>query len=100
MLDFKNIYAQLGVFIKVLSGHVHAYWRLKNSLKFQQQLGRNVVRLRTRAGLTQEALAERADIHWRYLQKIEKGVNASFHVLLKLKRALDCDWKELFREIE
>ena len=61
----------------------------------------NLKRLRANAGLSQEALAERADISSRYLQFIEAGkFGASFAVLLRLRRALDCGWDEILAGLE
>lgn len=51
----------------------------------------NAIRERRRAlGLTQEELAEKADLHWTYISGIERGVrNVSivnlFHIALALK---------------
>ncbi len=56
----------------------------------------NLMRLRFVCELTQEQLAEKADIHWRYLQKLERGtVNPSLKVLCGLKKALGCSWDDL-----
>jgi len=58
--------------------------------------GRNVNRLRLLANLTQEALAEKADISRRYLQEIEKGDKLpTIRILSSLRRALKCDWEDL-----
>jgi transcriptional regulator with XRE-family HTH domain len=62
--------------------------------------GRNLSRLRSAAGLTQELLAERADIHARYLQKLESGTaHPSLVVLSRVKAALKCEWNELLKGI-
>jgi transcriptional regulator with XRE-family HTH domain len=66
-----------------------------------QLLGRNVGRLRNQAGLTQEKLAEKADISRGFLQEIEKGAkNPTMNVVTRLKRALRCTWDELLRGID
>ncbi|PAW77993.1 MAG: hypothetical protein B9S32_08835 [Verrucomicrobia bacterium Tous-C9LFEB] len=58
--------------------------------------GRNLCRLRNEAGLTQEALAEKADISRRFLQEIEAGTkNPTVNVIVPLKRSLKCNWNEL-----
>ena len=60
--------------------------------------GRNFNRLRTTSALTQEALAEKADLSRRYLQEIESGAkSASVPILAKLRGALDCSWDDLLR---
>jgi len=64
------------------------------------RLGQNVCRLRTQKALTQEQLAEKADLSRRYLQRIESGErNPTVDVLAKLRRALACSWNDLFEDI-
>jgi transcriptional regulator with XRE-family HTH domain len=56
----------------------------------------NLSRLRSRAQLTQEQLAEKSSLHWRYLQKLERPQsNPSLKVLYRLKKALACSWNDL-----
>ena len=58
--------------------------------------GANVRRLRLRAKLTQEALAERVGINPRTIQKIEAGkLNILVTTLARLQAALDCRWEEM-----
>ena len=65
-----------------------------------QQFGRNVCRLRTGLQMTQEALAEKADISRRYLQQIEAGqMNPTVNVVSRLRKAFRCDWDDLLRGI-
>jgi len=64
-------------------------------------LGRTVARLRTQAGLSQERLAEVAEVHVRFLQKVEAGqFGASLLVLGKIKKAVKASWDELLRGVE
>ena len=64
-------------------------------------LSRNVRRLRETAGLTQEKLAEKADIATRTVQFIEAAqFGASLAVLIRLRRALDCRWDVLLAGID
>jgi transcriptional regulator with XRE-family HTH domain len=57
-----------------------------------------VNRLRTTSGLTQEALAEKADMSRRYLQEIESGAKSpTVPMLARLRRALNCPWEELLK---
>jgi transcriptional regulator with XRE-family HTH domain len=59
-------------------------------------LGANVRRERISRGLTQEQLAELADLHLRTLQKIEAGeINLLVTTVLRIKRALKCPWVKL-----
>ena len=53
---------------------------------------------RQRLGLTQEALAEKADISHRYLQSLEAGQKQpSINVVAQLRTALKCPWDELLK---
>lgn len=64
-------------------------------------LRRNVRRLRAAAGLTQEALAEKAGIAPRYLQMIEAGdFGCSLAVLIRLRRALNVSWDVLLKNLK
>jgi transcriptional regulator with XRE-family HTH domain len=59
-------------------------------------LASNLMRLRSRAAMTQEQVAEASDLHWRYLQTLESGKsNPSLKVLCRLKKGLACSWDEL-----
>ena len=59
-------------------------------------IGRNIHRLRMRAGMTQEHLAERADVDLRSLQRIEAGVwNMTIDYLDRFRRALGCTWRQM-----
>ena len=58
--------------------------------------GANVRRERVAAGLTQERLAERADLNVRTLQSIECGeMNVLVTTAMRIQRAMDCDWEKL-----
>lgn len=64
-------------------------------------LRRNLRRLRTAAGLTQEALAEKAGIAPRYLQMLEAGdFGCSLAVLIRLRRALNVSWDVLLKNLK
>ena len=52
--------------------------------------GRNVARIREQKGLTQDSLAEKADLDRTYLSGIERGVrNPGIKTVLRLARALE-----------
>ncbi len=54
-----------------------------------ESVGANVRRERVRLGLTQEGLAERADVDLRFLQRVEQGrTNLSVRTLCALAGAL------------
>lgn len=63
----------------------------------RQQLGRAIKSLRQAKKMTQEDLAEYADINVSYLAKIENGyVNTSIRYLIKISRGLKTKVRELF----
>ena len=58
--------------------------------------GANVRRERVRKGLTQDALAERAEIATRNLQKIEAGeINILVTTAFRIQLALRCPYRRL-----
>ena len=58
--------------------------------------GANVRRERVRKGMTQEQLAERAEIATRNLQKIEAGeINILLTTAMRIQLALRCSWRRL-----
>jgi len=67
------------------------------SVSFQlKRFGANVRRERTGIGMTQEKLAELADLNIRTIQKIEAGdINICATTLFRLHRALSCEWGKL-----
>lgn len=74
---------------------------MKTAAKPLGRFGKNLSRLRSKRSLTQEQLAEKVDLHVRYLQKLEAGVgHPSLIVLSRLKRALECRWDELLDKVE
>ncbi|RYD85422.1 MAG: XRE family transcriptional regulator [Verrucomicrobiaceae bacterium] len=71
---------------------------MKNAAATLSAFGRNLSRLRTGRGVTQEQLAESADIHPRYLQKLEGGkAHPSLVVLTRLRSSLRCEWNDLLQ---
>jgi transcriptional regulator with XRE-family HTH domain len=63
-------------------------------------LGDTIRTYRKQAGLTQEKLAERADLHHNFIGEIERGrMECSITSLLKIARALDVRVRDLVREI-
>jgi transcriptional regulator with XRE-family HTH domain len=67
--------------------------KLKN-----RRFGQNVYRLRNAADLTQEQLAEKADISRRYVQMIESSqYTPTVEVAAKLRSALNVSWDELMK---
>lgn len=67
----------------------------------QRIVAHNLRRLREEAGLTQEGLAEHANIHRTYVGFVERGERkVSVNVLFKLADGLDVDVRELLRPLE
>lgn len=59
-------------------------------------LGARLLVLRKAAGLTQEALAHAAGLHWTYVGQIERGErNPTYKNLLKLAKGLDVELARL-----
>lgn len=55
----------------------------------QIKFGQNIRKARTKAGLTQEQLAERADLHTNYYARVERGEeNPSYETIEKIVKAL------------
>ncbi|MGI8667496.1 MAG: helix-turn-helix domain-containing protein [Jatrophihabitans sp.] len=56
------------------------------------EFGRRVRVRRNELGLTQEALADLAHLHWTFVGQVERGRrNLTLHNILKLAAALDID---------
>lgn len=63
--------------------------------------GRNVARLRTERGLSQDKLAEEAEIDRTYVSGIERGVrNPGIKAVLKLAKALGVGVDELCKGVK
>ena len=61
-----------------------------------QTFGDNLRRERMARGLTQERLAELADLNPRTVQKIEAGdITILVTTLFRLRAVLGCEWKRL-----
>ncbi|HEY1748818.1 MAG TPA: helix-turn-helix transcriptional regulator [Xanthobacteraceae bacterium] len=59
-------------------------------------MAENVRRLRTAAGLSQEALADRANLHRTYISSVERAQrNVSIENIFALAKALGVDAREL-----
>jgi len=68
----------------------------KNPDKWLKAVGENVRRERKAAGLTQEKLAEVADLAPRVIQKIEAGqIVILISTLRRIRKALGCPYDKL-----
>ena len=63
-------------------------------------LGDTIRQYRRQAGLSQETLAERADLHPVYVGKIERGEQwVSLHALLRVAKALKVRIRDLVENL-
>lgn len=68
-------------------------------MKLRRTVARNLKRLRREKGMSQEELADRADINRNYVGMIERSENAAtVDMLEKLADALDAKPIEFFHE--
>lgn len=73
--------------------------RSARAARFFSYIGANVRRGRERAGLTQEKLAEEAELDLRFVQRVERGkTNPSASVLVALADALGVTPGSLFKK--
>ena len=63
-------------------------------------LGAAIRKRRDRLGMTQERLAEKADLHPNYTGRVERGEeHVSLHALRRIARALGVRVRDLVRDI-
>lgn len=63
-------------------------------------IGATVRHFRKDAGMSQEQLAEKADLHPVYIGKVERGEQwISLHALLRVADALGIEAKQLLRDV-
>jgi transcriptional regulator with XRE-family HTH domain len=64
------------------------------------KIGAEIRKRRLRLGLSQEKLAERADLHWTYIGGIERGErNVGLLNIVKIAHALDATPSQLLSTI-
>ncbi|MBD2389067.1 helix-turn-helix transcriptional regulator [Aphanizomenon flos-aquae NRERC-008] len=67
----------------------------------RKKLGSNIKQLRTKLELSQEQLAEKADLHRTYVGAVERGErNISLDNILAIARALEISASELLEGVE
>lgn len=67
----------------------------------RKQLGNNIKQLRTSLGLSQEQLAEKADLHRTYVGAVERGErNISLDNIIAISRALGVSASTLLKDVE
>lgn len=68
-------------------------------MRWEDQVGANIRRLRKAMGLSQEALAHKAGMSMRFLAGLERGEeNPTMTYLVKLANALDVSPADLFEQ--
>lgn len=73
---------------------------MRSAYKHRAIVGEAVRRARKKAALSQEALAERADLHPNYVGEIERGeTNISLDVIVRLAAALETRVASLLRDL-
>lgn len=77
----------LSLIVGGLIRDIHRFcWSMDDICK---RLGKNVARLRGKAGLSQEAFADHAGIHRTYISDIERGArNPTIKVIERIAKAL------------
>ena len=69
----------------------------KNQLSLKQRFGKAIRRRRRELDLSQEELAEMAELHRTYISNIERGeLNPSLETMEKLVNALNISFADLF----
>ena len=69
-------------------------------LHYRRIVGETIRTYRKRAGLTQEKLAERADLHHNFIGEVERGnMEISLGSLLKIAKALGVRVRDLLRDL-
>ncbi len=62
------------------------------------KLGRNICAERNRAGLSQEELAEKANMNEKHLGQIERGqINPKITTIISIMEALDLPFEALYK---
>jgi transcriptional regulator with XRE-family HTH domain len=74
---------------------------MSNRHRALDQFGHNVRKLRTSKGLSQEALAEKADLDPTYISGVERGVrNPSILSVVRIAKALGVNGGNLFEGVK
>ena len=67
---------------------------------YRRIVGETIRTYRKRASLTQEKLAERADLHHNFIGEVERGnMEISLGSLLKIAKALGVHGRDLLRDL-
>ena len=70
------------------------------AIAYRRTVGQQIRSYRKEAGLTQEQLAEKASLSYKYLGEVERGiVNVSLDSLMRIAKALRLKVADLVRDI-
>jgi transcriptional regulator with XRE-family HTH domain len=73
---------------------------MPSKLHHRRKLGDKIREYRKRAGLTQEQLAEKADLHHNFIGEVERGnMETSLTSMLKISKALGIRVRDLVEEL-
>jgi len=68
--------------------------------KYRRIIGEKIRAFRKRAGLTQEKLAEKSDLHHNFIGEVERGnMDISLGSLVKIAQALSVRVRDLVEEL-
>ena len=73
------------MFVKTIFRQIHLWM----DRAYRKIVAENVCKFRQKLGLTQEGLAEKADMHWTYISGVERcKYNISLDSIVRLAKAL------------
>ena len=65
---------------------------------FLKKIGKNIQRVRKQKGYTQESFAEKTNLSWSYISKVESGIlNLSCSKIYDFAQYLETDVEELLK---
>lgn len=75
-------------------------WAVPQRPHYRRIVGEMIRTYRKQAGLTQEKLAEKADLHQNFIGQVERGnMEISLGSMLKIAKALDVRVRDLVRDL-
>jgi ribosome-binding protein aMBF1 (putative translation factor) len=89
-----RFYGICAVLVNTLSHRIENVPKSKARYDWLKQLGDNIRRERIRQNLTQQRLAEMAELNIRNVQRIEAGqIAVLFSTMVRIKKALGASWE-------
>ena len=75
-------------------------WAVSAAKDYRKPLGNSIREQRVKAGLTQEALAEMAELHHNFVGRVERGEEyISLAALLRISRGLGITLSSLVKDL-